>query len=709
MSDVPRVAGTTAVGVTGVGVRGDLAEAVAAGPGWAPLLLLGGLAGGVLGQGVALLLAPTIAIDQGGSTASVAGPLFLWVAGAVLGLPFAFRASAAGQRVLAAALGGGLISLGLVAVAIADGSTWRALGAVGAGLGTVLVGGSHRALLADYYPPLSLTHVLVAFRGLSLVVGAGAVVVAFPLVQATSLSWQAGLLLVAAVVASLSVGVAALPEPAVGGQETAYLWRHEQGLGQEGERRRVGFGEALRRLFALPTVRPLLALLAVLASVGYGLVVFGSYALTERGGLADPTGRWVLVAAALAGAVALLDRGGQVAALLRRSPQALATWAAWVTVVAGLAMAAVGLVTWVPLMVAALVVAVSALSLGLVVVDRLLLLVVPAELRGVAGALADTYAAVLGVGVGGAVLAGVDGSRGLAIGLPVLGGVAVAGALALRLVGRLVGQDVRSTVGSMVEAVQSAAAQARGTRAPLLTCRGINFSYGPLQILFGVDFTVDEGEMVALLGTNGAGKSTLLRVISGLGLPSAGTVRLAGQDVTYAEPGERVRQGICQIPGGKAVFGPLSVVDNLRLYGYALGRDKRSVDRGIEEAFATFPRLAERRNSPSSTMSGGEQQMLALSKALILRPRLLLIDELSLGLAPKVVGELLTLVRTINDTGTSVVLVEQSVNVALSLAQHAYFMEKGQVRFDGRTEDLLARPDILRSVFLSGVAAGAPA
>ena len=142
------------------------------------------------------------------------------------------------------------------------------------------------------------------------------------------------------------------------------------------------------------------------------------------------------------------------------------------------------------------------------------------------------------------------------------------------------------------------------------------------------------------------------------------------------------------------------------MYGYALGRDKRAVERGIDESFATFPRLAERRNSLASTMSGGEQQMLALSKALILSPRLLLIDELALGLAPTVVGELLALVRKINAGGTSVVLVEQSVNVALSLAEHAYFMEKGQVRFDGRTEDLLARPDILRSVFLSGVAAG---
>ncbi len=249
-------------------------------------------------------------------------------------------------------------------------------------------------------------------------------------------------------------------------------------------------------------------------------------------------------------------------------------------------------------------------------------------------------------------------------------------------------------------------AEARLTRsdnAHLLEVVGLEAGYGPLQVLFGIDLHVDTGEIVALLGTNGAGKSTLLRVISGLGLPSSGTVRVAGQDITYAEPGDRVRQGVCQIPGGKAVFGPLSVVDNLRLYGYSLGRDKQTVDRGIEESFVTFPRLAERRNAPSSTMSGGEQQMLALSKALILRPRLLLIDELSLGLAPKVVGELLTLVRSINASGTAVVLVEQSVNVALSLAEHAYFMEKGQVRFDGRTADLLARPDIVRSVFLAGV------
>ena len=707
MSD-RRSLGVRPLGVTGDPVRGSLLEAVASGAGWRPLLLLGGLAGAVLGQGVTLLLAPQIATAQGGSTQSVARVLLLWVVGVLLGLPFALRLVLFGRRVLAASSGGALVSVALCLVAGADSRAGLLLAALLAGAGAVLVGASHRALLADLYPPLALTHVLVAFRAVSLAAGALAILLVFPLVDASSLSWQGSLLVLSVLVASLAVLASTLPESAGAGQEARYVSR-VLGNGHEPEdaARRAGFGEAIRRLLAIPSMRPLLALLAVLASVGYGLVVFGSYVLTQRAGLTTETSRWVLVLIALVGAGVLLDRGGQVAGLLRRSPAALAGWAAWVTVAAGAAMAVVGFVTWPPLVVAALAVAVAGLSLSLVVVDRLLLLVAPVDLRGVAGALADTYAGLLGVGLGGAVLAGIEGTQGTAWGLGALGIVAAAGGLALRLIGGSVTADLDAAVGSMVESVESSVSRAQGVRPPLLTCRGINFSYGPLQILFDVDFTVDDGEMVALLGTNGAGKSTLLRVISGLGLPSAGTVRVAGADVTYAEPGERVRLGVSQIPGGKAVFGPLSVVDNLRLYGYALGRDRGAVDRGIEEAFSTFPRLAERRNAPSSTMSGGEQQMLALSKALILQPRLLLIDELSLGLAPKVVGELLALVRSINDKGTSVVLVEQSVNVALSLAEHAYFMEKGQVRFDGRTEDLLARPDILRSVFLSGVAAGA--
>jgi ABC-type branched-subunit amino acid transport system ATPase component len=258
----------------------------------------------------------------------------------------------------------------------------------------------------------------------------------------------------------------------------------------------------------------------------------------------------------------------------------------------------------------------------------------------------------------------------------------------------------------LVEREELARQRAAGVQPSLLACRSIDFSYGTVQVLFGVDFTLEEGEMVGLLGTNGAGKSTLLRVISGLGIPSSGSVRLAGEDITLLDPQSRVTAGVSQISGGKAVFGPMTVVENLRVYGHTLGRGRAEVERGIELGFSTFPVLADRRNQLAATLSGGEQQMLALTKALLLRPRILLIDELSLGLAPKIVGQLLELVREINQQGTAVVLVEQSVNVALSLVRHAYYMEKGTVRFDGPAAELLERPDLLRSVYLQGAAQG---
>jgi ABC-type branched-subunit amino acid transport system ATPase component len=146
------------------------------------------------------------------------------------------------------------------------------------------------------------------------------------------------------------------------------------------------------------------------------------------------------------------------------------------------------------------------------------------------------------------------------------------------------------------------------------------------------------------------------------------------------------------------------VAENLRVFGYTHGRDSRAVEAGIDASFAAFPSLAARADNDAATLSGGEQQMLGLAKAFVVRPRLLLIDELSLGLAPIVVGELLDTVRQINASGTAVVVVEQSVNIALSLADHAYFMEKGEIRFDGRADELAGRPDLLRSVFLEGAA-----
>jgi ABC-type branched-subunit amino acid transport system ATPase component len=269
----------------------------------------------------------------------------------------------------------------------------------------------------------------------------------------------------------------------------------------------------------------------------------------------------------------------------------------------------------------------------------------------------------------------------------------------------------RPTLGARVDHSAAPAAAAgpgfrpRPVPAALLACQGVDFSYGGVQVLFGVDFAVGEGEAIALVGTNGAGKSTLLRVASGLATPKAGRVLFDGRDITGLGPERRAALGIVHVIGGRGVFGPLTVAENLRVAGYSLGRSRRTVESGIEASFAAFPRLAERRDQPAASLSGGEQQMLALSRALVVRPRLLLIDELSLGLAPRVVADLLALVGRINSAGAAVVLVEQSVAVAARAVRHAYFMEKGEIRFDGRAEDLLHRADLLRSVFLDGAAA----
>jgi branched-chain amino acid transport system ATP-binding protein len=235
---------------------------------------------------------------------------------------------------------------------------------------------------------------------------------------------------------------------------------------------------------------------------------------------------------------------------------------------------------------------------------------------------------------------------------------------------------------------------------PLLACQGLDVGYGPVQVLFGVDFEVFEGELVALLGTNGAGKSTLLKTVAGLLAPAAGRVAFAGADVTHLGAEAMARAGVALMPGGKGIFPSLTVAEHLRLAGWSFRRDAARLAAARDEALELFPALAHRHDQPAGTLSGGEQQMLALAQAFMTRPRLLLIDELSLGLAPAVVGQLLDVVRSIHRSGTTVVVVEQSVNVALTLAERAVFMEKGEVRFTGPTLELLERPDLLRSVFI---------
>ena len=247
--------------------------------------------------------------------------------------------------------------------------------------------------------------------------------------------------------------------------------------------------------------------------------------------------------------------------------------------------------------------------------------------------------------------------------------------------------------------------KSRPSSDPLLLVCDLELSYGKTQVLFGVDFHVERGEIVALLGTNGAGKSTLLNAISGLSKPSKGSVVYDGHDITGNGPNAVVNDGIVLMPGGKGVFPSLTVAENIGLAGWMFKKEQAYVKQATEEALEMFPILRERWDVKAGNLSGGQQQMLTLAQAFIARPKLLMIDELSLGLAPVIVQQLLEIVQRIHDNGTTIVVVEQSVNVAITLADRAVFLEKGEVRFDGPTADLLDRPEILRAVFLEGAAA----
>ena len=212
--------------------------------------------------------------------------------------------------------------------------------------------------------------------------------------------------------------------------------------------------------------------------------------------------------------------------------------------------------------------------------------------------------------------------------------------------------------------------------------------YGRIQALHGVSLSVPRGSLVALVGANGAGKTTLLRTISGVHRATSGTIAFDGRDITRASSDLRVRSGISQVPEGRQVFGPMSVEDNLRLGAYT--RPVAETRRGLERIYAMFPVLEARRVQPAGTLSGGQQQMLSIGRALMAQPRLLLLDEPSMGLAPQLVAEIFTAIVALAKQGMTILLVEQNAHAALSVADFGYVLEIGQTVMSGRGRDLLA-------------------
>ena len=234
----------------------------------------------------------------------------------------------------------------------------------------------------------------------------------------------------------------------------------------------------------------------------------------------------------------------------------------------------------------------------------------------------------------------------------------------------------------------------------LLEVKDLNVYYGAIHALQGISFDVDEGEIVTLIGANGAGKSTTLKTISGLLAPRTGNISMAGKSLVNVPAHEIVRRGVVHVPEGRKIFSPLTVQENLEMGAFTAGKPEE-IRQSMERVFKSFPRLQERLGQLGGTLSGGEQQMLAIGRGMMARPRLLLLDEPSMGLAPILVEEIFSIIKEINDQGVSILLVEQNALMALSVASRAYVLETGSIVLSGTGDELMHNPQVI-SAYLGG-------
>jgi branched-chain amino acid transport system ATP-binding protein len=458
------------------------------------------------------------------------------------------------------------------------------------------------------------------------------------------------------------------------------------------------FRQTARRLWAIRSLRFQWIGLAWSAGALLGLGVLVPFYLKEDFGVEPGLRGLIIGLGSVFSAIALIIGTAQTQRRINERPSAGLLLVCWTGVFTTVALLLAALAPWLWVAVPLIWIVTAAVAYLTPALFAVTAIIAPPQMRSTAFALAGLIAlagsgfAIVGFAIGD--------SAGVRWAIAVMAPVFLRGIFHFFHAVKYVDDDVDRL--SPERAARALAGP--GGAGVLLETAGLTVSYDGVQVLFGVDFEVREGEILALLGTNGAGKSTTLNAISGIVEPDGGNVYFQGEGITGEPPEETVARGIVQVPGGRGIFPGLSVEDNLRMGGFLLRGRKAELAERMQEIFALFPRLAERRPQLAGSLSGGERQMLTLAQSFLLRPKLLLIDELSLGLAPAVVQDLLEAVRRMNAAGVTIVIVEQSVNVALTLAERAYFMEKGEVRFSGPTAELLERRDLLRSVFLEGAA-----
>ena len=560
------------------------------------------------------------------------------------------------------------------------------------------------SLLVDTYPIQARSRIF-ALEGLGRPVGqlVGPLVVGgIAALAGGDDPWRAAFFAIA--IAPLVVAVLAavmLREPARGRFDKQAVFGHEP---VEVDELPVSMGTAFARLrkiktfYFLSTGVGVLGFALIAIPIQFNLLLEDKYAMGpfQRGVVESLI--WVAALAGLPVAGRIFDRG------FRRDPGAMMRFAGMLVMVSGVVYMVALPIKILGALVALMAVAQTLISMAFVAAPPLIAAVSPYRIRAQAFALLPVFVFLMGGFFGGLIVGQLSDAYNERTAMLVAAPPAALIGGALIIYGsRFVRSDISRSVEELVEEQEEQRrAAADPASVPALQVHNLDFAYGSVQVLFDVSFEVARGEVLALLGTNGAGKSTLLRAVSGLGIPDRGVVRLGGRTITYAEAEDRFAAGLVQLRGGAGIFEDLSVADNLRASVLAAELDEVEVEVRSQWALSLFPALAERTGTLGRELSGGQQQMLALAMALMHDPEVLLIDELSLGLAPLVVEELLVVVERLRTEGQTMVIVEQSLNVALAFADRAIFMEKGRIRFEGPAQELAERDDLARAVFLGG-------
>ncbi len=643
-------------------------------------------------------------------------------AAALLGtVPVAWLADRT-PRVPIALVGAGAAAVISVVLGLAPTAVVMAIALCGVYVGQAVIFPTHNSLIADYYPVAARPRVYSVHRGglslgavVGVLVGAG---------LTAAFSWRVPFVVFAVpILAVVVVGAARLREPPRGHFEQRALSAQDPDAARaravvEAEAATPGplpadpggvpgltssveappsFGEAWRMVWKIGVLRRIFFALPFLAAAIAGFTSLASLQYQETFHL-DVVQRAFLVAPVQVFVLAGLVVGAGVAT--RLAARGLHLVFRMLAVAAVMASAFAVLFALAPSVVVAFF-ADAGIEASLAIVGPGVLaglsLAIPARARSVGFSIGALF--VLPGLVVIPVVGAIGDSVGFRYGMLVLVPVFLIGGLVVASAGSLIDADVKNVWLSMRTRAEMLEARARG-ELPLLAVRQLAVGYDGVPVLRSVDLEIAEGEIVALLGTNGAGKSTLLRAIGGVAEADGGAVIFDGRDITHAPPDEIARLGIGQMPGGDGVFPTMTVEDNLRAAAWQERRHRHRAEERVAETLGRFDVLAQRRQDRAGDLSGGQQQMLALAMALLAAPELLLIDELSLGLAPIVVEQLLESVRTLRSSGTSVLLVEQSLHVAVSVADRIYVMDSGEIRFSGSAAEVRDRPELLWSIYL---------